>query len=118
MQPSPTAETIGPPRPSFRCFICRLSCRAKSRHLSSLNSKRFLDSANAPLEMTRRSNLSNPRRGRVFFPALSDCVELCVAHRPGLQQFGIFLPTLRFGCANDRSVHTGHTQSEAQRDAD
>src|SRR6266545_1325444 len=44
MQPRPIAETIGPPRPSFRCFILvkiRLSLSSRLRNRRAMALQRF-----------------------------------------------------------------------------
>src|SRR5436190_1566117 len=63
MQPRPIAETIGPPRPSFRCFILveiRLSVlsRPRNRQATALQSFPFLSARMAKFKLPRMQHLS------------------------------------------------------------
>src|ERR1700719_4297888 len=125
MQPSPIAETHGPPRPSFLCFIRQLpsrsrdvwraflSCRAESRHLLpfSDHNERFLDFAWTDTS----SYLSDPNSRRHFFPAMPDGRKFRLTKKPGLEQPGICFPALGFACSNDCRLYSRHAQGEAKR---
>src|SRR5947209_456674 len=114
MQPSPSAETIGPPRPSFRCFIFvpPESVATCLRHVC-------LGQPIGPwLQPLGFSYLADPNARRDLFPAMAYRLKLIFAERAGFQQLRILLPSLRFGRADDGGVNSRHAQSKAQRDRD
>src|SRR6266508_2746743 len=60
MQPRPSAETTGPPRPSFRCFIpftIRLSLLARSRNRPAMALQNFSirGSVDGGIQFSRRA---------------------------------------------------------------
>src|SRR5438477_6694986 len=117
MQPRPIAETFGPPRPSFRCFI--------ERNLTEENegNEGLTEGGTSPSYLRylccllySSSDLSDPCSGRAFFPARADFVERCLVEGTLLEQFRVLFPALRFFRANDGGVNFWNAQGEAQRD--
>src|SRR5437016_894834 len=96
MQPSPIAETIGPPWPSFRCFIQYSCCHRAVPP--------------CPRDPTPRVHykldLSHPYSRGEFFPSFADGFKLFLIERSCADKVDILLEPLRFRGSNNGGVHT------------
>src|SRR6266478_8259852 len=61
-------------------------------------------------------DLSYPDPGRVFFPALTNVAKRRLVERAFLKKFRILLPAFGLFCTDNRDVHSGNAEGEAQRD--
>src|SRR6266576_6033781 len=117
MQPRPIAETMGPPRPSLRCFITEVRCSHGVLSPCVRPDRAARLQVSLPADAAS-SYLSDPDSRCDLFPALPDCFILLFGQWACLQQFRILLQTFRFSRADNGSMHSRHTQSKTQRDGD
>src|SRR6266478_4400535 len=61
-------------------------------------------------------DLPDPDPGRVFFPAFTNIAKRWLVERALLQQFRVLLPAFGLFCTDNRDVHSGNAEGEAQRD--
>src|SRR5437763_7746423 len=119
MQPSPIAETHGPPRPSLRCFI------EQNLAEETEGNEGLTEGGSSPSYLRylccllwSSSNLSDPGPGRAFFPACTDRIKFALPKRSRFKQSRVLAPAFRFLCANNRGVNARHAESESQRGRD